>query len=1198
MRYDIQLFINDQEIEFSTDPKLLLNYTETSLHNPTIVRNSFTKQIEIEGTSRNNDIFGHIWRLDRYQYYGGGGAAFNPIQKADFKLFVGGELFEKGYVKLNSIKEANNSIKYNITLFGSLGDFFYSIMYDGDTKKTLASLTYSTDDRPGPDLDFNINKDTVNEAWGQLTGTGSGVPKDKWRVINFCPAYNGIPEDFDSEHILINNNGLNRSIFENSRTEGSDTYTPILGGAQSTKGYSLGELSEPLTEWESYDLRSYHQRPCISMKRVIEACCQPENNGGYKVELDPHFFNNQNPYYQDAWLTLPMLKSLDHTGNETENVTGATVQKSDGLWNVNFNTSTLSSINNVKMKVGLTFTPNASTSASKLYSARHYYSRTTITLQPWTFVKKWDFTGGIVVQLQGFDNAGNAVARSKAYLLGTEKYLPNSTNPLWTGFDADSFEYVAGYWKKIDGTFRFVDFNDNPIEIEFTFRADSDFTGLKFAATVYTGSDVRYAFQGQPYYTSENNLGNISLYTSTNYNTTGNSRDSDVFALDRVQGSLNLTVNSLDAIATDYQGLFSNTYITKEMLLGGESDKSPADYFIGYCKLFGLYFYIDSAEEAEDTEKYPSGVIHIMDRDTFYTDEVANLSEMIDYSRNLTITPATAEAKWYRFDLEQAQSQANDDYLGLYKQNYGAQLVNTNYNFDSNTTDLYTGNAFRGGLMVREKDKYYKQPVDGIPNYTFNGLTYYLYRPDGNEYSSVEIAQDVSTTNTWKNLNTVGLDYYDCFPKLQFHTEENTPSDGSDVLVFFKGTVTTDGEGGKTNYWLTDDVPEMVTLNEAEACWILTNSEYDGNNQRIAYKINYLPFFTRDIILGGQEGNIVHSWNFGHPQVIFVPNNFTTYGDSIYDKCWKNYITDFYDVNSRKLNCYVRAEMDGRPWPFWLRRFYWFDNAIWRLNTIKDLNMCSFEPTQMEFIKVQDTENYKLDQILYGGNAFLSFNSDTISYQGGTMTGKVNIQSGGFWQFADYFSSTDALGNVITYRTEDYITPTSGQGVETMFSMTVPANNGNVSRVFNLCFEYDEHTYCGSFTQGTNGAGAIIITPSAQTVSHSATATSFNVVFENIVMNTVTLYDNADWLEASLNGNTLNVTLSANTGDSGRTAVIWVTGDDLLDNQIMVIATVNQNGQGIDVTPNVRSFDWNESDGTKEFTITTEGNWTITLEEE
>ena len=70
----------------------------------------------------------------------------------------------------------------------------------------------------------------------------------------------------------------------------------------------------------------------------------------------------------------------------------------------------------------------------------------------------------------------------------------------------------------------------------------------------------------------------------------------------------------------------------------------------------------------------------------------------------------------------------------------------------------------------------------------------------------------------------------------------------------------------------------------------------------------------------------------------------------------KTYLEDLYDVNTRILTAYVHLE--GKPNPEWLRRFYWFDNTIWRLNKIIDWNISSNDKTRCEFIKVEDRNNY------------------------------------------------------------------------------------------------------------------------------------------------------------------------------------------------------------------------------------------------
>ena len=60
MKTDIKLFIGGKEIEFNSDPKILFNYKVTDINNPTAVKNSYSKTIEIESTPKNNEAFQNI----------------------------------------------------------------------------------------------------------------------------------------------------------------------------------------------------------------------------------------------------------------------------------------------------------------------------------------------------------------------------------------------------------------------------------------------------------------------------------------------------------------------------------------------------------------------------------------------------------------------------------------------------------------------------------------------------------------------------------------------------------------------------------------------------------------------------------------------------------------------------------------------------------------------------------------------------------------------------------------------------------------------------------------------------------------------------------------------------------------------------------------------------------------------------------
>lgn len=1148
MRNDIELYIGGKPVEFSSDPKILLNFKETELHNPSVVRNSWTKQITVEGTNKNNEVFSNIWNLDYYY----DGSLFCPIKKTDFQLFVDGALFQKGYCKLDKVTRTNNTETYSFTLYGGLGSFFYNLTYDQDdasnNKKTLNSLRYNTYYQSEPDLNFTINKDAVYNAWGKLAGWGDGDPK--WDVINFIPALNGIPNDFDPARVLINFNDLNSQgqtgFKSGAHVDGVD-YRPVLNGQINMNGYSMGEMDEDMQEWQTRDLRSYNQRPGISMYRIIQACCQPENNGGYQVKLDPHFFHVDNPYYFDAWVTLPMLKDLDGVGGgETYEVTGATIQQqgSTAYYDIIIGGS-LASINNVNMSLSVHFTPDNATQATELYGDRMFLTRGVVTLQN-NYVKQYERNTGVIIQLLGFGAGGEVVAQSKAYLLGGKKNYPDSQTPMWNNFWQDGqagvepeYEFLDGYWKKVDGEFIFTNRNGQPTNINFTFNAPGEITNLVMKVYQPTGEFTHY-YGGNEQHYPITNASFVPLYTSRNYNTTGRYTYQEARSVDRVDGSWSFHIEELEAIITDYEGMFSGTKITRDRLLSTEN--SPADYLLSYCKLFGLYFYYDSTEEADDTEKYPSGVVHIMDRDTFYTDEIIDLEKLVDWDKKVEIIPAMAAAKWYRFDVEHVPSELEDGYKEQFGRSYGSQYVNTNYNFDSNTTDIYDGNVFKAGIMALEKDKYYKQTSLRLPVYQYNGLKYSLYYRESSaeEFSITDLDFPRFSTMYMNDINPE-YEYYDAFPKLEFHSKENNAEDGSNVLVFLKGSVGTPN----VDYWLTDDIDEMVTLNDGTPCWILTRSEYDAAGEQIAINLHYFPYFTRDIIPLGTYGNIVHSWNFGHPQVIFCPETYSTPGDSIYDKCWKKYISDLYSVDSRKLTCYVRAEFDGEPWPYWLRRFYWFQNSLWRLNEIKDLNPASFDTTKMEFIKVQDIDNYKLDKIEYSGGNEIVLDQSSIPCSGGTITGHVYLQSGGGWYASDYMSGEDEDGNFYGYPTEDVMVPTGDTGTDTTFAITLPASTASTPITWEISVEDDFDRWMKAyFTQESCPvAKQFEFRPEGIMVNADSGSTSTTLLVSGYEVVEWTIPTPA-WATITRNGNAISITYTANPDTTDRSFSIGVAGRD------------------------------------------------------
>lgn len=1220
MREDLRLFINGREVEFSSGPKINYNYKETDLHNPTVVKNSFSKTVEIEGTNVNNDIFGHIWNLERHQYYGTGGAGWNPMQKAPFELYLNGELLEKGYVKLDKVIRANNNITYQASLFGSLGYFFYSLALDegsdNNVKKSLNDLSFKSEFAAEPDLGFNINKETVAEAWEYLISGGSY--DSKWQYINFMPAYNGKPNDFDAKHVLINHSGLSRNILPNAKydSESQITYTPLYNGTTNTYGFSLGELGEEMTEWETFDLRSYLQRPVVRVERIIDAIRQPENNGGYEVDLDYHFFRSDNPYYMDAYLTLPMLRDMEIQNNgETEEISGATATKvSYQRWTIDYGT-TLSSLNSFRMLLETRVTADAGQATpDELFTYRNStYKGGGITLQTSTFVKNYICSFGVIVQLIGRSVTGEIVAASKAYLLSTNKYGFDGKTPLWKTFWIEGeeapepeYEWIQGKFVKDGDHYYFADMNGRKKDIEFNIAGSADINSLELKVQTAGCHYVKYKLGGS-HSDSIGSFSFIELYSTAEETLTGNVREGHAMTEKRTMGRAGFAVSEFYGQATDYEAMFSDTYVPREKLLS--TSYSPLDFLLSYCKLFGLYFYHDPREVSDWPETYPNGVIHIMDRDTFYTDEYVDLTDRIDRSRKMDITPTVAGSKWYEFNQSQVESEASQAYKSSYGGEYGRQLVNTSYNFDNNTTELYKDSIFKGGVMVTEKDKYFTEPLQGgVPNYIYNGLTYELYH--FGDSAEVEVAR-----KNMMEMGSINPQYhmYDAFPKLQLHGENNAPVEGDGILVFLNGHVQPMTESGNpVTYWLTDDVRDMVNLNGGTPCWILTTIPNDAGGKTIGIRTTDLPYFTRDLIRNGRtRGNITHSWNFGHPKVTFCPETYTKDGDSIYDRAWKSYINDVYNVDGKILSCYVL--LPERPSPSWMRRFYFFDNTIWRLNEIKDWSIGSYEPVQCEFVKVQDAKDYQLDEFGGWGTEMIIMDDETIDCSGGTVSGKVYLASEGCWA-VEIVTGRDSDGNNY-YISNDQMTPNHGCGEETTFTINVPPLTGSSPITWYINAEDDfDHWFGGSFVQfqcgggggdesGSTGDAWIVIENRNGYVYAESSGGVMYVSYDtqNIDEDTLDFLVNAQWIpNGYLDKENKRIVLDVDVNnDAVREGTLELTGTSNEGEIITFTVIIRQWGSSFDFRPKSLVFDYDRGSSYHEdVTMIAENNWEINEEDE
>lgn len=1061
MKNNIELYINNTKVDLSDNTKILFTYRIKDVYNPVAVKNSFTKTVTLEGTPTNNKVFNHLYNLD-VSYSDGSLQTFNSSKRNPFELYDNGELIESGYMKLDSIKHTGNLVNYNCTLYGGLGDFLYNLMYDSTgEKKTLASLDF------GEDINFRINKDTVKTAWERLNSSGN-TNSSIWDIINFMPSYNGISDTIDSEHIVVNTNGYsgkmrewsdaenswvdvdgfptgisNNSDYDGPRSQYTGQTRPSGDTYTLNNGYALVELPKPMSEWQTRDLRSYMQRPVVNMKKIIDACCDQKNNGGYEVILDTDFFNSKNPYYQNAWITLPLLNDLKNKEYIDESVSftkitgsferGVNAYQDRLLPFVTGIIPTASAVANFSCKFRLRrdSTGGWGGSGVSLTSSTASLSTSITGTEP----SNWSYgqiTGkhysGYALQLVGLDNQGKIVAESEKYWLTS--YISN-TNDYLSSYDAGLNSSSVEVKTQI-GDFNRVNssYYEWPETLTFTMDMTNiaiDKVAIRFMYITALNGKVKKtnAWYGSALFASKNltvnnyanNFGRYGLYN------TGTLAD------------MNFNENFPNADLKIQTGgeevpIYSNSPITKNMLL--TTDNSPADYLLSFTKLFNLYIEKDIFEKK----------IYIKTQRNYYDGEKIDINDYIDRSKEISINPLAFDTNTYEMKYKDGdKSTLEDKYSANYGNDFGSQRIITGYDFDSEKKQLYDG-VFKNGLTALESGRFYTQAqVDAtneIPTFLYATVTYKLFNSEGETSerrisrpkSLVETAINKKSTSTTQSLVSP---FYDAFPKLQFNNN-NEPIDGKDVLVFFNGFKEPYTQTYQPYYLLSDDIQQMITWCD-KPCYLYSQSEYNISNTNICYRITNLPQFSRYITIDKDDA-IYYSMDIGRTKELYIPDmKFVNSDATIYERYWDKYITDLYDIDTRIVDCYVR--FDKKVIMDYLKHYYYFDNSYWVISEIIDYNPDSNETIRVKFVKVNEFGVYTdySPSELPEGVIVLTVNPNMIG------TGGTSVNA--------YVWCADDCEWTLNY--PDSLIPTVISGVGPVnFTISVPSNSETYSKTYKI----------------------------------------------------------------------------------------------------------------------------------------------------
>lgn len=278
--------------------------------------------------------------------------------------------------------------------------------------------------------------------------------------------------------------------------------------------------------------------------------------------------------------------------------------------------------------------------------------------------------------------------------------------------------------------------------------------------------------------------------------------------------------------------------------------------------------------------------------------EVVDWTNKVDFSRDFIIKPIAFDNKYVLFNYKDSDVEICKSYKTKYGVNFGDYRLTTNYNFNDETTNLFKG---------------IKPPIV----YTESVLSFLTLTNHKIFYS---FPNEIYVANKDKNNKEV-----DIFGTLYFHK-------------------------GLKNF-----------NRESNLNLILPNISDDSRFQRINSTYFY-TFVQSDYITSSTYPflDVVYNNNictFNVPSTNFTYDNNYSGKKSIYELYWKNYLDERYNIQNKKVTCYVKlTPLDWINFKF--NKFVKIDNQLYMVNKIYDYDISSNEPTKVDLITIQDVTGY------------------------------------------------------------------------------------------------------------------------------------------------------------------------------------------------------------------------------------------------
>lgn len=840
---------------------------------------------------------------------------FNPSKKVEFKLFINDTLIQSGYVKLTDIKyNGINKWRYEIVLFGELGNFLGQ--FEDTTLKDILT--------------------SYKNNYIQFSNTTPLLYDKTYTLMNLWNANlsgNTSRESLQLDYLYNNDINIDRFFSGDTRNVYLDLVDAENGLSDEGKtimysgGFEILTTQEPYTEQQLCLKNEIEQRLGFYNDKLLSDILR---SYGYTIDnIGGEWINKNNPYWYNTLTTTIIPKTIDDSYNLT--ISGTTSYNSKDTSYSDFDYYTFipnpSYISNSSL--GFNLGVNSS------YTYTYYPNNIDFEYKP---IKVSDIFPNKFIASYTRDNS---ILNSGIFTLSglTNNFLPYYPEETT---EEDWFEIKVG-WVISNSAQTNQDIYFEKTIILTTYSYDDNITRFLFRVNafdffyleIYDESKEQWVKLDDFIYGLTNT---INITKNPYYN---NQNFSIVYSVKKSKKNLNLvsypyafSMSDLDLIYTQTPFTYSiksNQNIEQGSLIR-YWDLLPKtksiDFILSHLKMNGLFLDINN-----DTKK-----IKILTRNEYFTDNILDWDDKLCLDKDIQLVPLNFDKKFIKLSYLDSDTKLCENYKNKYNKSYGEQILNTGYEFNNDVYNMFDNIIYSNYISVsQDRDIYgYNSDPKVIPH---------LYKD--------ELIKSKKSEKIYLVFNSPYYETNRQVSKIPYYDGTGYTNGGMYFGFFNNGIYQTNNNAFKINgynlmsYNITND-----NLGNLSLTFLPYSKNYTVLGPSVDSNYSYKP--TNHYY--PSHKNITHSLDFGRPLELYHNNEYNS-GTTIYDRLWKKYLEDRYNVNTKILTAYFYLnDIDFNNFNF--GNFIFLKNKYWVVNKIIDYNLIWNQPVKVELISVNDINNY------------------------------------------------------------------------------------------------------------------------------------------------------------------------------------------------------------------------------------------------